>query len=158
MTATDQVWLTKEQQHAWRAYLRASRALEVRLDTELQGAGLSFAEYELLSMLSEAPEGSMRMSQLADLIIQSRSRVTHTANRLERRGWVVRSDAPEDRRGVVLSLTVPGWDTVRRAARLHVQGVREHFIEQIGASDLEVLGDAMDAVRRHLTGKDTEVA
>ena len=158
MTPADQPWLSKDEQHAWRSYLRASRALEVRLDTELQGAGLSFAEYELLSMLSEAPDGSMRMSQLADLIIQSRSRVTHTANRLQRRGWVSRSDAPEDRRGVVLSLTVPGWETVRRAARVHVHGVRTHFVEQISPRELEVLGTAMDSVRRHLTGDDTEVA
>lgn len=157
MTETKELWLSKPEQHAWRAYLRASRALEVRLDTELQDVGLSFAEYELLSMLSEAPDGSMRMSALADLIIQSRSRVTHTANRLERRGWVSRSNAPDDRRGVVLSLTAGGWETVRRAARLHVQGVRDHFIDQIDPGVLEAVGDAMDGVRRHLLD-DSEVA
>lgn len=158
MTGSNEPWLSASQQRAWRAYLRASRALEVRLDTELQGVGLSFAEYELLSMLSEAPHQSMRMSALAELIIQSRSRVTHTANRLERRGWVSRSEAPDDRRGVVLSLTESGLAMVLRAAQLHVQGVREHFIDQIDTDALQVVGDAMDSVRRHLTGSDSEVA
>ncbi|MDQ2852330.1 MarR family transcriptional regulator [Dermatophilaceae bacterium Sec6.4] len=155
---TEDPWLTEAEQHAWRSYLRASRHLEVRLDNELQSAGLSFAEYELLSMLSEAPDGTMRMSALAEQIVQSRSRVTHTANRLERRSWVTRSNALEDRRGVLLALTPSGWDTVRRASRVHVNGVRQHFIDQIDQADLGVLGQAMDEVRRHLTGQDTAVS
>lgn len=153
---TEELWLTQSQQHAWRAYLRASRNLEVRLDNELQSVGLSFAEYELLSMLSEAANGTMRMSALADMIVQSRSRVTHTANRLERRSWVTRSNAPDDRRGVLIALTPSGAETVRRASRLHVQGVREHFIDQIDPCDLPAIGNAMDQVRRHLTGNDCE--
>lgn len=156
MMQTEELWLTHEQQHAWRSYLRASRNLEVRLDNELQSVGLSFAEYELLSMLSEAANGRMRMSALADIIVQSRSRVTHTANRLERRSWVTRSNAPDDRRGVLIELTPSGAETVRRASRLHVRGVREHFIDQIDPGDLPVLGKAMDQVRRHLTGSDCE--
>lgn len=156
MTQTEESWLTPTEQHAWRSYLRASRNLEVRLDNELQSVGLSLAEYELLSMLSEAENGAMRMSALADLIVQSRSRVTHTANRLERRSWVTRSNAPDDRRGVLIALTPSGSETVRRASRMHVHGVREHFIDQIDPAELPAVGRAMDQVRRHLTGNDCE--
>ena len=101
-------WLSEEEQVSWRAYLRANRELDVALDHDLQVAGISLSEYELLSMLSEAPMGQLRMSALAALIVQSRSRVTHTAARLERRGWVKRTPAPDDGRGVLLRLTDDG--------------------------------------------------
>lgn len=92
-------WLSHEEQIAWRAYLRASRELTVAFERDLQDVGISLPEYELMSMLSEAPDAQMRMSTLASLIVQSRSRVTHTAARLERRGWVRRTPAPDDGRG-----------------------------------------------------------
>ena len=101
-------WLTDEEQLAWRAYLHGARLLEVALDADLAAAGVSLPEYEILSMLSEAPGGRMRMSALADLVVQSRSRVTHTASRLEKQDLVVREPCPEDGRGVELVLTGPG--------------------------------------------------
>lgn len=156
MVQAEGAWLTQAEQRAWRAYLRATRHLQVRLDRELQAVGLSLTEYELLAMLSEAPEGTLRMGALADLIVQSRSRLTHTAKRLERRSWVTRTIAPNDQRGVLISLTPSGSETVRRAAALHAQGVREHFIDQIAPGDLTVLDGAMDRVRRHFTSTDNE--
>lgn len=153
---TEDSWLTLAEQQAWRAYLRANRGLGVRLDNELQSVGLSFSEYEVLSMLSEAPGDTMRMSALADLILQSRSWVTHTANRLERRSWIVRSGVPDDRRGVLMTLTPAGLDALRRASPLHVQGVREHFIDPIAAGDLAAVSNAMDGVRRHFKDRDCE--
>ena len=83
-------------------------------------SGISLSEYELLSMLSEAPMGQLRMSALASLIVQSRSRVTHTAARLERRGWVKRSPAPDDGRGVLLRLTDDGREAITGFAEVHV--------------------------------------
>lgn len=157
MVSSEQLWLTDAEQHAWRAYLRASRHLEVRLDTELQSVGLSFPEYEVMAMLSEAPNGTMRMSALADLIVQSRSRLTHTAGRLERRSWVTRTMSPDDRRGVLIALTPSGAETVRRAAVVHVQGVRKHFIDPIGPGDLAAVGEGMDRVRRHVTGHNNDL-
>ena len=145
-------WLTDDEQVSWRAYLRASRALELTLDSELQVAGMSLAEYELLSMLSETEDDSMRMSQLADLVIQSRSRVTHTATRLQRRGWVRRQSTLDDGRGIELVLTEEGLAAVEAAARIHVQGVREHLIDQMDPSLFHSLGAAMMRVREHRTG------
>ena len=99
MGAADQPrWLSAAEQEAWRAYLRGSRELAVALDKDLAEHGVSLPEYELISMLSEAPRGRQRMSALADFIVQSRSRVTHTAARLEKRGWVLREPAPDDGR------------------------------------------------------------
>jgi len=150
MNDGDIPWLTDNEQTSWRNYLRASRALEVALDNELQDAGLSLAEYELISMLSEAPGQSMRMSELAALIVQSRSRVTHTANRLASRGWVVREPCADDRRGIRLVLTDAGRAAIERAAKVHVVGVREHLVSQLTAEQFQALGDAMGRVREHL--------
>jgi len=82
--------------------------LEEALDRDLQEHGLQLTEYEIISMLSESPCHRLRMSELAELVVQSRSRLTHTATRLEKRGWVVREPCENDRRGVELVLTPEG--------------------------------------------------
>lgn len=144
-------WLDDEQQEAWRYYIRGSRALETALDSELQNAaGMSLSEYELLSMLSEAPDRVLRMSALADLIVQSRSRVTHTANRLARRGWVERRAAVGDGRGVELMLTESGMDAVLQAAQSHVTSVRHHLVDVIDKDALIELGRTMAKVCERL--------
>lgn len=149
---TDDVrWLSDTEQTAWRAYLRGSRALEDALDADLQATGITLAEYELLSMLSEAEGHCLRMSVLADLIIQSRSRVTHTATRLARRGWVVRRPAAADGRGVELVLTIEGLNAVRASAELHVDSVRKNLVDVLTPTEFAALGKAMSKVVDHLT-------
>ncbi len=150
MNGSDTPWLSDSEQAAWRNYLRASRALEEVLDAELQEAGLSLPEYELISMLSEAPNQRMRMSELADMIVQSRSRVTHCANRLAARGWVTREPCSDDRRGIRLVLTDDGRAAIERAAKVHVAGVRAHFVGQMSPEQFNTLGEAMGTVRAHL--------
>jgi DNA-binding MarR family transcriptional regulator len=140
-------WLSADEQRAWRAYLRGTRELDVALDRDLQAEGVSLSEYELLSMLSEAPGGRLRMSALADLIVQSRSRVTHTAARLERRGWVLRTPAPDDGRGVLLELTGDGRAAVERFAVVHVRSVRRHLVDVLAPEQFRALGGAMQAIR-----------
>lgn len=147
MMETQVHWLTDAEQTAWRAYLRGSRRLEVALGEDLEAVGLSLAEYELISMLSEAPGQSMRMSALADLIVQSRSRVTHTAARLERRGLVQRTTCESDGRGVLLVLTDEGRTAVSRAAQVHVESVRRHLVSPLTPQQFQALGEAMQAVR-----------
>lgn len=143
-------WLTQEEQQAWRAYLRAHRELQVALDRDLTDFGISLPEYELLSMLSEQDGDRARMSVLAELVVQSRSRVTHTAKRLEQRGWVRREPTPEDGRGVALALTAEGRRMVERAAPRHVESVRANFIDLLTGDQLATLHDAFAQVRAHL--------
>ena len=140
-------WLSEPEQVSWRAYLRANRELDVALDRDLQAVGISLSEYELLSMLSEAPMGQLRMSALASLIVQARSRVTHTAARLERRGWVKRSPAPDDGRGVLLRLTDDGREAIVRFAEVHVTSVRRHLVDILTPQQFAALGEAMQAIR-----------
>ena len=142
-------WLSEPEQDAGRAYLHGSRHLEGALDADLSGVGVSLPEYELLSMLSEAEDGRMRMSALADLVVQSRSRVTHTASRLEKRALVRRQPSVEDGRGVELVLTEDGRETIERLARVHVESVREHLLDLLSPEQFEQLGAAMSVVREH---------
>ena len=139
-------WLSDSEQDHWRAYLRGSRYLEEALDRDLQAHGLQLTEYEILSMLSESEGGRLRMSELADLVVQSRSRLTHTAARLEKRGWVVRQSCLSDRRGVELVLTDEGWQAVQDMARVHVESVRRHLVDTMPPELFAALGTAMDAI------------
>lgn len=140
-------WLTDEEQVAWRNYLRGSRLLEVALDRDLRRHGIGLAEYELISMLSEAPDGRTRMSALADLVVQSRSRVTHTATRLQSRGWVRREACLDDRRGVELVLTAEGKEAVQQMAPQHLDSVRAHLVDVLEPAEFAALGRAMGQVR-----------
>ncbi|MGL4742788.1 MAG: MarR family winged helix-turn-helix transcriptional regulator, partial [Dermatophilaceae bacterium] len=90
---------------------------------------------------------SMRMSTLATLVVQSRSRVTHAARRLALRGWVVRRPAPDDGRGVLLRLTPDGETAIRRLAAVHVASVRRHLVDLLAPGQLRALGEAMQTVR-----------
>ena len=140
-------WLSDSEQDDWRAYLRGSRYLEEALDRDLQAHGLQLTEYEILSMLSESDGGRLRMSELADLVVQSRSRLTHTAARLEKRGWVERQSCLSDRRGVELVLTTEGSERLTEMAKAHVESVRRHLLDLMTPEEFAALGTAMAKVR-----------
>src|SRR3954451_6662523 len=140
-------WLSDGEQKSGRAYLRISRYLEEALDRDLVAHGLQLTEYEILSMLSESDGGRLRMSELADLVVQSRSRLTHTAARLEKRGWVERQSCLSDRRGVELVLTDDGWERLNTMAKTHVESVRRHLLDVMAPEEFAALGVAMGKVR-----------
>jgi len=147
-TPVDLVWLTDEQQQVWRSYLLGSALLAARLDATLREFGLDLGEYEILVRLSEAPEHQVRMSELADSVHQSRSRLTHTVGRMEAGGLVERISCPTDRRGVWAHLTERGQTLLETAAPTHVASVREHFLEAMTEADYAALGRAFAGVVR----------
>ncbi|WP_020574110.1 MarR family winged helix-turn-helix transcriptional regulator [Actinopolymorpha alba] len=142
-------WLTATQQKAWRSYLLGSAKLMERLDRDLRSIGLSMPEYEILVRLSEAPERTLRMTELAQSVHHSRSRLTHTINRMESAGLVERVSCPSDGRGVLARLTAKGYDTLVDAAPMHVAGVRETFVDVVSADDFATIGRAFEAVAAH---------
>ena len=149
-------WLNDDEQVSWRAYLRGSRFLEEALDRDLQEHGLQLSEYEILSMLSESDGQRLRMSELAELVVQSRSRLTHTAVRLEKRGWVERQSCLSDRRGVELVLTAEGRRRLDETAKAHVESVRRHLLDVMSPADFAALGVAMARVRDAALGQHQE--
>lgn len=139
-------WLSMDQQLVWRSYLDAVSRIDQHLDERLRPFGLDLGEYEILVRLSESDGRRMRMSDLADAARQSRSRLTHTVSRMEKKGLILRTPCPDDRRGVIAQLTDAGVDLLTEAAPEHVASVRDVFIDVVDPDDFAALGRAMAAV------------
>lgn len=146
MTTPRLGWLTPDQQRVWRSYLLARTRVNDYLDAALADFGLSLDEYELLVRLSEVGSRTLRMGELASSVRHSRSRLTHTVARMEKKGLVRREACSSDGRGVQAVLTDEGMDLLKRAAPAHVDSVREVFVDAIADDDYAALGRAMAAV------------
>ncbi|MEO3795550.1 MarR family transcriptional regulator [Nonomuraea sp. B10E15] len=145
-------WLTDDEQRTWRAFGRASRLLTDRLERDLQaGAGMPPTYYELLVLLSEAPDRTMRMSELAHWTHSKPSRISHAINKLEQAGWVRREHCADDRRGWLAILTDEGKAALEAAAPLHVESVRTHLIDLLSPEQIRQLGDISETLLKHLT-------
>ena len=143
----DRHLLTESQMRAWRAFLGASTLVSARLNHELdEAAAISMYEYEILVRLFESEAGRVRMSQLADQVSYSRSRLTHTVGRLERAGYVLRSSCPNDRRGVYAHLTKAGYEFLAQTAPIHLDGVRRHLIDRFTPSELATLTELLEKI------------
>jgi DNA-binding MarR family transcriptional regulator len=148
-------WLSPEEQRAWRAYIESTKVLFDALDRQLQrDADMPHAYYEILVRLSEADGRSLRMSELADRTLSSRSRLSHAVARLEERGWVVREDCPTDRRGQMARLTDEGYATLAAAAPGHVNAVRENLIDLLSAEQVEHLTTIGEAIVAQALGSE----
>lgn len=148
-------WLTPDQQRVWRVFLQASNQLREQLDRDLQrDAGLSLADYQTLAMLSEAPDRTLRMSDLAAQTWSSRSRLSHAVDRLEARGWVRRVSCPSDKRGAYAHLTDAGFAALAAAAPDHVRSVQRYVFDDLCARDLDALGRLSQSIARRLDAVD----
>jgi DNA-binding MarR family transcriptional regulator len=144
-------WLTSDEQLSWRAWLEASVLLHDRLTREMQARhGLTMADYEILVRLSEKPDRQMRMSDLAERTLSSRSRLSHQIDRMEKAGLVERRSCADDRRGAFAMLTERGWTTLVDAAPDHVDSVRTHLVDQLSPQEFADLGSACQKVAQHL--------
>jgi DNA-binding MarR family transcriptional regulator len=144
-------WLDAEEQKAWRAWLYSSLLLQDQLDRELtHETGISHAYYEILVQLSEAPGRALRMSELAERSLSSRSRLSHAVSRLEERGWVRRQVCEEDGRGQLAVLTDEGFAALEAAAPVHVESVRSHLFDQLSPEQVTALRDIGETLLRHL--------
>jgi DNA-binding MarR family transcriptional regulator len=145
----DAPWLSDAQQRVWRAFLQLTGGLGDQLDRELQrDAAMPHAYYLILAMLSEAPDRSLRMSQLAAAAWASPSRISHAVDRLENQGWVSRRPDERDRRGQVAVLTDLGLQHLESAAPGHARTVRRILFDGL---DPELLAAFEEICRRALT-------
>jgi DNA-binding MarR family transcriptional regulator len=140
-------WLSDTEQETWRAFLAFLTGLEERLDRQLQrDAGMPHAYYQVLAMLSEAPERTLRMSELAAATTSSPSRLSHAVARLEEKGWVRRDRHPTDRRGSLAVLTPEGFAALVAAAPGHVHAVREALFDRLTPTQLRHMRDVFRAL------------
>ena len=144
-------WLDRREERAWRGYRQMRALLDLRVTRDLaRDSRLSDADYDVLSNLSETHGHRLRLNDLSAQMLWSSSRLSHHITRMQKRGLVSREDDPADARGAVIVLTESGWSEIRRAAPLHVESVRRHFIDLLSRTQVEVLGDITETVVRHL--------
>jgi len=140
-------WLTDDEQTTWRAYLLTMQLLDEALDRQLlRDAGFPHAYYGILVTLSEAPQRSLRMSDLARRLRYSQSRMTHAVTSLERSGWVRRERCPSDGRGYLAVLTDEGMSTLKKAAPGHVDEVRARVFDRLTPKQQSQLLDICTAL------------
>jgi DNA-binding MarR family transcriptional regulator len=131
----------------WRAFLQAHARITRRLDEELRAEhDLSLAEYDALLTIADAPGRRIRMRQLADRVILSKSGVTRLIDRLVLDGLVQRDVCLSDARGAEAVLTPAGLDRLRRASRTHLRGIDEHFLSALAPDDMAAIQRSMQAV------------
>ena len=150
----DDRWLSADEQAAWRGWLDTYRLLIPVLDRQLQASRVSFTEYEVLVCLSEAPGQRLRMSEVADRTLATRSAITRTVDRLVARGWVRRVRSTQDQRGAYANLTESGAQSLADLAPGHVQAVRQNLIDLLTPAELEALRTIGQRVKRRLAGRD----
>ncbi|MGW0708328.1 MarR family winged helix-turn-helix transcriptional regulator [Streptomyces sp. NPDC002643] len=140
-------WLTAEEQHAWRGFVRLHEKLGGRLSRLLQTESkLSAADFAVLVNLTDVPEGRQRYQDLARALEWEKSRMSHHIARMAGRGLVVREECLEDARGAFVVITEEGRAAIEAAAPLHVEAVRALFLDHVTPSELRTLGQVSDRV------------
>ena len=129
---------------AWRSFLRAHAVVTRRLESELAAEhDLPLASYDVLVQLSEARGQRLRMTELAEAVLLSRSGLTRLVDRLERDGLVSRQACPDDARGTLAVLTDAGLQRLREAWPTHLRGVSEHVTSKLSPQELVVLEELL---------------
>jgi len=142
-------WLTAEQRDAWIGLARVVSWLPAALDSQLQrDAGISHAEYQVLSWLSMTPGRTARMSVVAEVANVSLSHLSRIVSRLEARDWVRRTPDPDDGRYTLAILTDPGWQKVVDAAPGHVEAVQSYVFDHLTPEQTDQLGEIGQRVAR----------
>jgi DNA-binding MarR family transcriptional regulator len=149
---SDTRWLDDGEQQTWRSFMTATRLFFDGIERQLQQeSGLPHAYYEILVRLSEAPERTLRMSDLASTSLSSRSRISHAVARLEENGWVRRRPCENDKRGQLAELTDAGMAGLEAAAAGHVEAVRRGLFDALSPEQVAALRDISDTLVAHLS-------
>ena len=143
--------LNSEQLGAYFALTEVSSLLQYAVDEHLRADGdISYVQFQILARLVDAPEGKLRMTDLADGAVYSRSGLTYQAGLLEKRGLITRSPSPDDERSVIVTVTGAGRDLIAHVLPGHVERVRRLLFEPLTGEDLTVLNTVLGRVRDHM--------
>lgn len=140
-------WLDEREMRAWRAYAVMQAQLSARLHRSLQRTtGLSLSDYEVLVLLSEAPDGRLRSFQLSAALQWEKSRLSHHLSRMQARGLVSRQLCSTDGRGAFVVITPAGRSAIESAAPTHVADVRDAIIDVLTPEQLDALAEIAETV------------
>jgi DNA-binding MarR family transcriptional regulator len=148
---SDAPWLSAHEQRVWRGWLRLNAELSATLQREMQDdAGLSMPDFGVLVHLTDSPDGRVRVTDLARLLLWERSRVSHHVTRMERRGLVTREECAEDGRGAFVAVTPAGRAAIEHAAPGHVRAVRRLVFDTLTPAEVDDLATVIDKVLTRL--------
>jgi len=134
---------------AWRAVTETYGTITPLLDEDLRnGSDLDFQTYDVLLHVREAGEPGIRMTDLAQNVVRSKSGLTTMVDRLEDRGLLRRVPDATDRRAIRITLTTTGLESFRRAAEVHVAGIETYFVDHISETEAEVVADVLERILR----------
>lgn len=143
--------LTESEREVWKVFLAVATQLNQRVEQQLKDlAGLSHSQYEVLARLSDAPNGELRMTELAGIALTSKSGLSYQVTQLEKVGLVVRRPCETDDRGIVAALTDEGWAKLRALAPDHRRLVRELFVDGLDEEEFAGLKVGLQALDAHL--------
>jgi DNA-binding MarR family transcriptional regulator len=146
-------WLNAEERRSWLAYIGAGVLLDDYLDRQLRkDVGITHPDYVLLNILQSAPDHALSMSELAERLKITRSRLTHAVTRLESAGYVGRREHPTDRRGQLAVITPAGRALLERAAPEHVEAVRHAVFDALTPEQVRQLGEISEAICTAIEG------
>jgi DNA-binding MarR family transcriptional regulator len=139
-------WLSAVEMRAWLAYITTSSDLQRAIERDLEPFGLDGGDYQLLAMLSDAPDGRMKMCDLADTLRLSRSGLTRRMDGVLRKKLVERVQSENDKRVAYAVLTRKGMDLLKRVAPHHVASVREKMIDRLSDTEIRALATAFEKI------------
>lgn len=143
-------WLTAREMTAWRTYIETYGDLIAAIERDLADHGLTLGDYQVFVYLSEAPEHSMRMCDLADLLQLSPSGLTRRLDGLVKAGHVTREPSTDDRRVMLATLTPSGFAALEAAAPDHVASVRRHIFDHLDSAQTDAMASVFQAIKAGL--------
>lgn len=148
---TEPRWLNETEMRAWTGFLETGDLIHRLVERQLQEAGgLTMVQYEILTRLAERPTRRANMTQLATLVICSRSGLTYQVSQLEKAGLLTREPDPADDRGVLAVLTDAGHTVLKATAPGHLATVREGILDILTPDQIAHLAEIFDTTREHL--------
>lgn len=147
-------WLNDNEMKAWRGFVTTAAELHRVIESDLAQFGIDGGDYQLLAMLSEAPEHRMQLCELAEILRLSRSGLTRRMDGVVKAKFVERVSAETDRRTAYAHLTDKGYTFLRRIAPAHVKSVRNRLIDHLSENEIKAFGTAFSKIRKSLSNPD----
>ena len=147
-------WLNDNEMKAWRGFVTTAAELHRVIESDLAQFGIDGGDYQLLAMLSEAPEHRMQLCELAEILRLSRSGLTRRMEGVVKAKFVERVSAETDRRTAYAHLTDKGYTFLRRIAPAHVKSVRNRLIDHLSENEIKAFGTAFSKIRKSLSNPD----
>jgi len=143
-------WLDSDEMRAWRSYITTSVDLMKALEHDVAPYGITMGDYQLLAMISEAPDRRLRLCDLADALRLSRGGLTRRMDGVLRNGLVERVQDQADRRVAFAELTTKGWNLLKKVAPIHLQSVRTLMIDHLSRAEIKAIGNAFGKISANL--------